>query len=99
MISLSPDNKSIIVTCEVPVTSPQAMCLITVNCTNCHEDPFTAKFIMASVELTVKPAEEYIITVQAVRADDNKTLEEYVVTKNVQVPKGKEDSDNSGIYA
>ena len=99
MISLSPDNNSIIVTCEVIEASPQAKCLVTVNCTKCREDSFTVKFIMASNQLTVLPGEEYVITVQAVRADTNESLEEYIITKVIQVPKSKGDSDNSGIYA
>lgn len=99
MISLSPDNKSIIVTCDVTEASPRAKCLVTINCTKCREDPFTTKSFMESIELIAVPAKEYVITVQVVRADTNESLEEYIITRNIQVPRSKESSDNSGIYA
>lgn len=99
MISLSPDNKSIIVTCEVTEASPRAKCLVTINCTKCREDPFTTKSFMESIELIAIPSEEYVITVQVVRVDTNESLEEYIITRNIQVPRSKEGSDNPGIYA
>ena len=93
MISLSPENESIIVTCEVTEASPPAKCLVTINCTKCREDPFTTKSFMKSIELIAIPSEEYVITVQVVRADTNESLEEYVITRSIEVPRSKE-----GIY-
>ena len=80
-------------TCEVTEASPPAKCLVTINCTKCRKDPFT---ITESTELIAIPSEEYVITVQVVRADTNESLEEYVITRSIKVPRSKEDS---GIYA
>lgn len=51
---------------------------------------------MESTKLIAIPSEEYVITVQVVRADTNESLEEYVITRSIQVPRSKEDS---GVYA
>ena len=49
------------------------------------------------------PTEHYVITVQAVRADDNKTLEEYIITETHQIPKSDEtpkpsNDNNTGMH-
>lgn len=99
MILLLPDNKTITVTCEVVEATPQAECLVTLNCTKCQDNLFTKSF-RGSVQLPVLPAEHYLITVQAVRADDGEPLEDYTVKKTLQIPKSNEilqHSDNTGM--
>jgi len=98
MISLSPDNKTINVTCEVAKSSLQPKCLVTLNCTSCHDDPITSKSFTKSIQLAVKPGEYYVIIIQVVRADNNELLEEYVITIILQIPKTSQHPNGLSTY-
>ena len=97
MISLSPDNKTVTVTCEVSKASPQVECSVTINCTKCIDGRHNTKSFRGSTELAVTPAdlEYYVITVQAIRADNSEPLEDYFITRTLQIPKTKPSNTSS----
>lgn len=98
MTSLSSDNKTVTVTCEVAEASPQAECLVTLNCTRCLDNPFTTKSFRGSIQLEVTPGGYYVITVQAVRDNSNDPLEGYIVTETLQIPKSKNNTVTPSTY-
>ena len=97
MISVLPDNKTILVTCEV--ASPQAECLVTINCTKCLDGLYNSTFFRQSLQLTITPgdSEYYVVTVQAIRTDNNDILEEHAVTETIRIPEAKKPSDDSSV--
>ena len=100
-VLLSPDNKTITVTCLLSEASPQANCLATLNCTECRDHPFTIMSFDKSTQLSVIPNKHYVITVQAVRTDDGEPLETYTITKFLRIPKDEgisQRSDDQGTY-
>ena len=82
-------------TCEVIHASPQAECLVTINCTKCNESSYT---FSGSIQLTISPAHSgyYLVTVQAIRSDNNEPLEDYNITQILQIPEiSKPSVDNT----
>jgi len=87
-ITLLPDNKAVFVSCSVTESSPPVECLVVKNCSTCKEDtPNTLVPFTNHTTLMVSPEASYYISVQVIRIDVFKQLEDYTIVEFVTVPK------------
>ena len=83
-VHLHSNNQYINVSCNTILSTPEAKCLATLNCTNCDE--VTTKVFTGHTLLSVMAGSDYRISVQAVRSDNNVPLEEYSIVETLSVP-------------
>ena len=76
-------DRYIYISCSVTESTPVAKCLATLNCTKCNE--VTTEVFTSHILLPVTAGSDYHISVQAVRPDNNETLEEYSIVKTLLV--------------
>ena len=95
MISLLADNKTVMITCDLTAASPSIYCFVTLNCSQCDDHQFNTISFKESIQLTTVPGGDYVVTFQAVRADNGEPLDDYLIVTTLQVPKGV--PDNAGM--